>query len=52
MHRSRFSSLVIDCQTEDLTAAAKFWSQALGKPVTATFATWSPDSHPRGLLVR
>lgn len=33
MHRSRFSSLVIDCQTEDLTAAAKFWSQALGKPV-------------------
>ena len=33
MHRSRFSSLVIDCQTEDLTAAAKFWSQAPGKPV-------------------
>jgi len=33
MHRSRFSSLVIDCQTEDLTTAAKFWSQALGKPV-------------------
>ena len=32
MHHSRLSSLIIDCRTEDLEAAAKFWSQALGRP--------------------
>jgi predicted enzyme related to lactoylglutathione lyase len=30
MHKSRFAGLIIDCQTEDLDAAAAFWSQALG----------------------
>lgn len=35
MHRSRLSSLIIDCQTEDLDAAAQFWSRALGKSVVA-----------------
>ena len=30
MHRSRLSTLVIDCQTEDVEAAARFWSGALG----------------------
>ncbi len=30
MHRSRLSALIIDCRTEDLEAAAEFWSQALG----------------------
>ncbi len=33
MHRSRLSTLVIDCQTNDAGAAAQFWSQALGLPV-------------------
>lgn len=32
MHHSRLSSIVIDCKTDDLEAAARFWSQALGKP--------------------
>jgi hypothetical protein len=32
MHRSKLSSLIIDCRTDDLEAAAKFWSQALGRP--------------------
>src|SRR5690348_15719148 len=32
MHRSQLSSLIIDCKTDDLEAAAKFWSQALGRP--------------------
>lgn len=30
MHKSRFAGLIIDCQTEDLDAAAAFWGQALG----------------------
>ncbi len=30
MHRSRLGGLSIDCRTEDLEAAAEFWSQALG----------------------
>ncbi len=35
MHRSRLSSIVIDCNTEDLDAAADFWSRALGKRAAA-----------------
>jgi len=30
MHRSRFAGLIIDCKTDDLEAAADFWSAALG----------------------
>jgi predicted enzyme related to lactoylglutathione lyase len=30
MHRSRFAGFIIDCQTDDLEAAADFWSTALG----------------------
>ena len=30
MHRSKLAGLIIDCQTEDLPAAARFWSEALG----------------------
>ncbi|MGA8278250.1 MAG: VOC family protein [Rhodanobacteraceae bacterium] len=33
MHMSRFSSLIIDCQGADLTEAARFWSQAFGRPL-------------------
>lgn len=36
MHRSRLSTFVIDCQVEDLDAAAEFWGQALGRQVTQT----------------
>lgn len=32
MHKSRFGGLIIDCKTEDLGAAAEFWSKALGAP--------------------
>jgi Glyoxalase-like domain len=31
MHRSKLSTFVIDCQSEDLPSAAAFWSQALGR---------------------
>ena len=30
MHRSRLGGFIIDCQGEDLDAAAAFWSRALG----------------------
>lgn len=32
MHKSRLAGLIIDCHTEDLSAAAGFWSKALGVP--------------------
>jgi hypothetical protein len=36
MHRSRLSTFVIDCRTNDLDVAAEFWSRALGR-------RWSPE---------
>jgi predicted enzyme related to lactoylglutathione lyase len=30
MHKSRLAGFIIDCRTDDLDAAARFWSQALG----------------------
>lgn len=35
MHRSRFAGVIIDCRTDDLEAAAAFWSAALGVPPRA-----------------
>ena len=32
MHRSRFAGIIIDCQTDDIEEAARFWSEALGYP--------------------
>jgi predicted enzyme related to lactoylglutathione lyase len=36
MHRSRLSTFVIDCRTQDVDAAARFWSAALGRKVKDT----------------
>jgi hypothetical protein len=33
VHKSRLSSIIIDCRVEDLQAAADFWSKALGKKI-------------------
>jgi len=33
MHRSRLSTFVIDCRTDQLEEAARFWSAALGRKV-------------------
>lgn len=32
MHRSQLGGFIIDCQTDDLEGAARFWSEALGLP--------------------
>jgi len=42
MHKSKLAGLTIDCQTDDLPAAARFWSEALGLPSEA--ATAAPDA--------
>lgn len=34
MHRSRLAGFIIDCNTTDLEAAARFWSAALGVEVS------------------
>ena len=36
MHKSRLATFVIDCETKDLEAAARFWSAALGRSVSTT----------------
>ena len=33
MHRSKLSTFVIDCRTDDLDAATRFWSAALGRTI-------------------
>lgn len=36
MHKSRLATFVIDCRTEDLDAAGRFWGAALGRPISTT----------------
>lgn len=55
-HHSRLAGFIIDCRTDDLDAAAAFWSAALGLPVgelspeeSATYAKL--DGAPGGLHV-
>lgn len=33
MHRSRLNGILIDCNVEDVEAAARFWGEALGRAV-------------------
>jgi hypothetical protein len=47
MHKSKLSGFIIDCRTDDLEAAASFWSRALGMPIHE-FAGSENDSY-RGL---
>jgi catechol 2,3-dioxygenase-like lactoylglutathione lyase family enzyme len=36
MHKSRLAGFIIDCQTNDLEAATRFWCAALGLKVRAS----------------
>src|SRR5262249_39196775 len=47
MHRSRLAGFIIDCQTDDLEAAAEFWSKALG---LSRRASKSPEDAGYALL--
>jgi hypothetical protein len=33
MHRSRINGILIDCNVDDIQDAARFWGEALGRPV-------------------
>ena len=33
MHQSRLCALLIDCKTSDVDKAARFWAEALGRPL-------------------
>ena len=33
MHHSRLCALLIDCRSSDVEQAARFWAEALGRPV-------------------
>ena len=33
MHRSRLCAVLIDCKTSNVDEAARFWGEALGRPV-------------------
>ncbi len=35
MHKSGLAGFIIDCETDDLDAAARFWSEALRLPLQA-----------------
>jgi len=50
MHKSRLAGFIIDCQTEDLDAAARFWSAALG--LRAASAAEAADALYRTLKTR
>jgi catechol 2,3-dioxygenase-like lactoylglutathione lyase family enzyme len=38
MHKSRLGGLIIDCRTDDLDAAAAFWTRALGREAVRSVA--------------
>jgi predicted enzyme related to lactoylglutathione lyase len=49
MHKSRLCAFVIDCEVDDLDAAAQFWSRALGRELQPP----APDSPTyRGIEAR
>jgi predicted enzyme related to lactoylglutathione lyase len=33
VHRSRINGILIDCNVEDIQEAARFWAEALGRPI-------------------
>ncbi len=43
MHKSRLSTIVIDCQGQDIEEATRFWSEALGCPARSL-----PDADDAG----
>jgi hypothetical protein len=44
MHYSRFCAVPIDCKTSDVDDAARFWAEALGRPVDPSHPG-SRDNH-------
>ena len=36
MHHSRINGILIDCNVDDIQQAARFWAEALGRPIDPT----------------
>ena len=52
MHHSRLAGFIIDCRTDDLDDAARFWSAALGMAPLEREPTYQPlDSSARDLVI-
>jgi predicted enzyme related to lactoylglutathione lyase len=60
MHKSRLGGFIIDCRTNDLEAAARFWSGALGlelrtpaqSPEASKYRTFATDADQPHLEVQ
>ncbi|MBC8119962.1 MAG: VOC family protein [Burkholderiaceae bacterium] len=59
MHRSKLVAAVIDCQTDDLTEATRFWSAALGRepgksddPATEKYMSLGSDQDELMMMVQ
>ena len=51
-HRSRLAGFIVDCRTDDLDEAARFWSAALGMLIADREETYRPlDASARDLHV-
>jgi catechol 2,3-dioxygenase-like lactoylglutathione lyase family enzyme len=48
MHHSRLCAVLIDCRVPDLDEAARFWAEALGRPVDPDH----PDSRGNYLMLK
>lgn len=48
MHRSRLAGFIIDCETPQLGAAARFWGGALGATRVSQVETWWVMQAPTG----
>lgn len=42
MHKSRLSNIIIDCQTTDIDAAARFWADAIGRTLQSDAEAGDP----------
>lgn len=52
MHRSRLAGFIIDCNGDELDAAARFWSAALGMAPLEREPSYQPlDASARDLVV-
>ena len=53
MHRSQLGGFIIDCETGDLEASARFWSAALGLPARkGSFSQYvGLETPPNGLAI-
>ncbi|MGH8279354.1 MAG: VOC family protein [Gammaproteobacteria bacterium] len=45
MHHSRLCAVLIDCKTDDLDGAARFWGEALGRAIDPKYESGNPSRY-------